>query len=166
MKTLFLVKQIPSLLLLAFILFSSSAFAFSDLIGKGDSIENHIGKGKWTIVEVWTSGCHSCRQHMPSMVKFDGKLKNVRILGISLDSTDHIDKAKAFIADYDIKFPTLISNSIEMNIWMEANLGESLRGTPTFILFNEKGELSGAQAGIVTVEALEDFIMKKSMSSK
>lgn len=137
----------------------SSAYAFTDLDGKKDSIMNHIGKDKWTIVEVWASDCHACRMHMPEMVEFDGKLKNARILGISLDGQNGMDDAEDFIAEFDIKFKNLLTNPIEMSIWMEQSIGESLRGTPTFILFDPKGMLVAAQPGIVSVTSLEKFIM-------
>ena len=104
MKPLSLIKEFSTLLFFALFTLNSSAFAFTNLEGKPDAIENYLGKGKWTIIEIWTSDCHSCRQHMPSMVKFDGTLKNVSILGISLDTTDHVDKAKAFIADFGTNF--------------------------------------------------------------
>lgn len=141
---------------------STSAFAFTDLEGKQDSINNHIGKGKWTILEIWASDCSACRTHMPEMVEFDGKLKNARILGVTLDGQAGMGDAKDFLAEFDIKFPTIVTNSVEMNIWMQQSLGESLRGTPTFILFDPEGMLVAAQPGIVAVSSLEEFITSNS----
>ncbi len=154
--------------LFATLLFSASfsAHAFTNLEGKQDFISNHIGKDKWTIVEVWESGCQACRMHMPDMVKFDGKLKNARILGISLDTQNGIEDAEDFIAEYDIKFPTLITNYVEMNVWMQKSLGEPLMGTPTFILFDPKGALVAAQPGIVSTDSLEKFIKLNSGKEK
>jgi len=149
------------------LLFTSiSVHAFTDMNGKKDDITNHIGKNKWTIVEVWESNCHLCRVHMPDLVKFDGKLKNARILGISLDGQAGVEAAEAFISEYDIKFPNMLSNPIEMNIWMQQNLEESLIGTPTFMLFDDKGFLVAAQPGVVSVESLEKFITENSKPVK
>lgn len=152
-------------MLLGLLLMGSNAFAFSDMNGKKDSINNHIGKDKWTIVEIWESSCAACRMHMPEMVKFDGKLNNARLLGISLDGLRGIDDAEDFIAEYDVKFPTILTNYVEMNIWMEQSIGESLRGTPTFILFDPEGKLVAAQPGIVSVASLEKFITQNSTES-
>ncbi|MEE9309860.1 MAG: TlpA disulfide reductase family protein [Cocleimonas sp.] len=158
-----------NLLLLSFLMLSTlasqSASAFTDMEGKQDSIMNHIGKDKWTIVEVWESNCHACRQHMPDMVKFDGKLKNARLVGISLDGQKGIDAAEDFIMEYDIKFPTILTNYVEMNIWMQQSIGESLVGTPTFILFDPEGKLVAAQPGIVSTASLETFITENSKPS-
>ena len=49
-----------------------------------------------------------------------------------------------------------------MNIWMRKSIGESLMGTPTFILFDSEGKLVAAQPGIVSTESLEKFITENS----
>ncbi len=152
-------------MLLGALIIGSNAFAFTDMNGKQDSINNHIGKDKWTIVEIWESSCSACRMHMPEMVKFDGKLKNARILGITLDGLRGVEDAEDFIAEYDIKFPNIVTNYVEMNIWMERSIGESLRGTPTFILFDPEGKLVAAQPGIVAISSLEKFITQNSTES-
>lgn len=152
--------------LLTTALLSTSAYAFTDLNGKSDTINNHIGKDKWTIVEVWASDCHACRMHMPEMVEFDGKLKNARLLGVSVDGQGGIGDTKDFIAEYGIKFPTILTNPIQLNHWMEQSIGETLLGTPTFILFDPKGMLVAAQPGIVAIASLEQFIMENTKVSK
>ena len=164
MKQLFLANKIIKTLILSLtlVLLSNSAFAFTDLKGKADSINNHIGKNKWTVLEIWESNCPACRMHMPDMVEFDGKLKNTRIIGVSLDGQSGIEKAEEFLFEYDVKFPTLMTNAIEMNIWMEQSIGESLVGTPTFILFDPEGKLVAAQPGIVSTTSLEKFIVENS----
>ena len=159
----FLTKRILSLTFLLLSVFTSQSLsAFTDMDGRQDSIINYIGKDKWTIVEVWESNCHICRQHMPDMVKFDGKLKNARIIGISLDGQKGIDAAEEFIMEYDIKFPTILTNYVEMNTWMQHYIGEPLVGTPTFILFDSEGKLVAAQSGIVSTNSLEKFITENS----
>ena len=149
-------------LIVGLLIAGGNAFAFTDLNGKEDSINNHIGKDKWTIVEIWESTCGACRMHMPEMVKFDGKLDNARILGITLDGQRGVEDAEDFIAEYDMKFTNLVTNYVEMNIWMEQSIGESLQGTPTFILFDPAGKLVAAQPGIVAISSLEKFITQNS----
>ena len=147
---------------LAFLSFSNLAIAFTDIDGKPASLENYIGKGKFTIIEVWATDCPICRQHMPSMVKFDGKLKNTQIVGVSIDGQAGIDDAEEFIMQYDMKFPNLISNAVEMNIWMQQNSPNGLMGTPMFMLFDPKGNLFAMQGGRVSTEQMERIIKSKS----
>ena len=165
MKPVFIANKIIKSFFIGLMLIAlnQTALAFSDLeTGKTDSIENHIGKNKWTILEVWASDCPACRAHMPEMVKFDGKLKNTRIIGVSLDGQQGADDAEDFLAEFDVKFSTLLTNPIEMNVWMEQRIGESLVGTPTFILFDPEGKLVAAQPGIVSTVSLEKFITDNS----
>jgi len=165
-KANFIANKITNKILTPFFLLlmlaSTSAQAFTNMEGKPDQISNHIGKGKWTILEVWESNCPACRMHMPEMVKFDGKLKNARILSVSLDGQRGIEAAENFIMEYDMKFPTILTNFVEMNVWMQQSIGESLVGTPTFILFDSEGKLVAAQPGIVSTESLEKFITENS----
>ena len=158
--TQFLKKFLATIVISVF--FSTSAIAFTDLTGKKVEIEKQLGGGKWSIVELWASDCHACRQHMPSMVKFDGKLKNARILGITLDGQKGISDAKSFIKDFDVKFKNIVSNPIEVSAWMEKTVGEPLIGTPTFILFDPKGKLVAAQPGKIPTASLETFIKENS----
>lgn len=151
----------PSLLFLS-ALVSHSAFAFSDLDGKADSISKYIGQGKWTVIEVWSTHCPTCRAHMPEMVKFDGTLKNTRLLGIALDGKDAKDDVDDFIIEYNMDFANIISNFVEMNTWMKNNTGQRLMGTPTFVIYNPQGRLVAAKAGLVSTAALSDFIKKNS----
>ena len=166
MKPRFLSNKIVMIFVSLFLsLASHSAIAFTDIDGKPASIESFIDKDKWTVVEVWSSDCHVCRQHMPSMVKFDGKLKNTQILGVTLDGIDEeegYDKAEEFVMEYGMKFPNLVTNAIEMNIWMQQNTPEGLIGTPTFMIFAPKGKLVAMQAGPVGVDQIERIINSQS----
>jgi len=152
--------------LLILMVVSNLALAFTSLEGKEDKISHYLGKGKWTVVEIWESNCGACRMHMPDMVKFDGKLDNVQLLGVSLDTQKGVKQAKAFIDEYKITFPTLISNSVEINIWMQQEIGQGLLGTPTFVIFNPKGELAAVQSGIVATASLEKYIKSRSGVTK
>jgi thiol-disulfide isomerase/thioredoxin len=148
-----------------FLLASQSTMAFTGIDGKPATIESFIDKDKWTVVEVWSSDCPVCRKHMPSMVKFDGKLKNTQILGITLDGIDQedgYDNAEEFVMEYGMKFPNLVTNAIEMNIWMQQNTPEGLIGTPTFMIFAPKGKLVAMQAGPVGVDQIERIITSQS----
>ncbi|PWQ98002.1 TlpA family protein disulfide reductase [Leucothrix arctica] len=137
---------------------STAANAFTDFDSKQTTIEDEIGNGKWTIVEVWASDCGACRAHMPDMVKFDGKLDNVRVLGIALDGQPGKAAAQDMIDEYKMPFKNILSNPIEMNAWMELNAEEGLIGTPTFMIFNPEGKLTALQPGILPTTSLVKYI--------
>jgi len=160
-KLFFLAKTL-FLTFIGTIFLSSSALAFTDLDGKKTTIEDQIGKGKWSVVEIWASNCHACRDHMPEMVKFDGKMDNVRIVGISLDGQAGKAAAKSMIKEYKMPFKNILSNPIEINAWMELKAQEGLIGTPTFMIFDPKGKLVALQPGQLPVTSIEKFIKSKS----
>jgi thiol-disulfide isomerase/thioredoxin len=137
---------------------TTAANAFTDLDSKQTTIEDEVGNGKWTIVEIWASDCHACRMHMPDMVEFDGKLDNVRVLGVALDGQAGKDDAKDMIDEYKMPFKNILSNPIEMNAWMELNAEEGLIGTPTFMIFNPEGVLTALQPGILPTKSLTSYI--------
>jgi len=160
-KLFFLAKTL-FLTLIGTILLSGSALAFTDLDGKKTTIEDQVGDGKWTVVEVWASWCHACMDHMPEMIGFNGKMDNVKILGVNIEGQEGIPQAKATIKEHKIPFQNIVSNSIEINAWMELNAKEGLMGTPTFMIFDPKGKLVALQPGQLPVTSIEKFIKSKS----
>ena len=162
-KLFFLAKSLFITLVGVFLL-SSSALAFTNLDGKKTTIEEHLGDGKWSAVEIWASDCHACHMHMPEMVEFDGKMDNLRIVGISLDGQAGKADAESMIKQYNIPFKNILSNPIEVNAWMELIADEGLMGTPTFMIFDPEGKLVALQPGIISVAAIEKFILSKSES--
>ncbi len=160
MKLFFLTKAL-FLTIIGTILLSGSALAFTELDGKKTTIEEQVGDGKWTVVEVWASWCHACMEHMPEMVKFNGKMDNVRILGINIDGQRGKPEALSAIEEHKIPFKNIVSNSIEINAWMELNADEGLRGTPTFMIFDPKGKLVALQPGQLPTASMEKFIKSK-----
>ena len=161
MKLFFLAKTLLLSVIGALIL-SGSALAFTDLNGEKTTIEAEVGNGKWTVVEIWAADCHACRMHMPEMVDFDGKVKDLRIVGISLDGQAGKADAKSMIKEYGIPFKTILSNPIEVNAWMEVTAEEGLIGTPTFMIFDPEGKLVALQPGIISVAAIEKFVRSRS----
>jgi len=162
-KLFFLTKTL-FLTIFGAILLSGSALAFTELDGKKTTVEEQVGNGKWSVVEIWASDCHACREHMPEMVKFNGKMDNLRLLGISLDGQRGKSDTEAMIKEYGIPFKTIMSNPIEVNAWMELIAKEGLIGTPTFMIFDPDGALVGLQPGQLSVKSMEKFINSKSKS--
>ncbi len=164
---LIITRATKKFLLLSFIMLSTlasqSASAFTNIeTGKPDLITNYLGDNKWTVLEIWASDCPACRMHMPEMVEFDGKLSYTRLLSVSVDGKAGIDDTEDFIAEFNMEFPTILSNPVEMNVWMQRSVGENFIGTPTFILFDPEGKLVAAQPGIVSTASLEKFITENS----
>jgi thiol-disulfide isomerase/thioredoxin len=93
-------------------------------------------KGKLVILNFWATWCAPCKEEMPSLddLQANGKLSNLKIFPINIGQED-ISKSEFFFKELNIK---------NLNIYFDAPITLakkfSLRGVPTTILFNKKGE--------------------------
>lgn len=128
--------------------------------GEDTSLEQHIGNGKWSVVVFWSHDCGICRHETPALNAFHRKHENqdAQVLGVSIDGAKNRHKAEQFIQQTTMAFPTFIGELVLLAADFYQLSGEPFRGTPSFLLFNPKGELMGMQAGPVRMVALEEFI--------
>ena len=107
---------------------------FMDINQKIVNLEDF--KGKLIILNFWATWCAPCKEEMPSLddLQSNGELSNLKIFPINIGQED-ISKSEFFFKELDIK---------NLNIYFDAPITLakkfSLRGVPTTILFNKKGE--------------------------
>jgi peroxiredoxin len=142
---------------------SDSLSVFSDMDGNPQQLEDYTGDGKWLVVMIWASDCHICNMEAPTYNTFHEaqRGKNISVLGISMDGEENKAAAKKFTERHNLSFPNLIGEPGMVSLYYAAMTQESLRGTPTFLVYNPDGEIVAAQAGAVSVDAIESFIAKK-----
>lgn len=135
-----------------------------DFTGKQHQLTEYTGKGKWTIVMIWGHDCHVCNDEAHQYVAFHNKHKNkdAIVVGLSLDGKKIQKKAEAFVKRHKVNFDTLIGEYDEVAGIYEDLTGVQFSGTPTFLIYNPKGELKAQQAGAVPAELIEQFIEKES----
>ena len=107
---------------------------FKDINEKNVNLDDF--KGKLIILNFWATWCAPCKEEMPSLddLQLNGKLSNLKIFPINIGQED-ISKSEFFFKELNIK---------NLNIYFDAPITLakkfSLRGVPTTILFNKKGE--------------------------
>ena len=93
-------------------------------------------KGNLIILNFWATWCAPCKEEMPSLdnLKTNPNLNNLKIFPINI-GRDNIKKSKSFFKDLNIKNLDIYFDNPE-------TLAKdfALRGVPTTILFNKKGE--------------------------
>jgi thiol-disulfide isomerase/thioredoxin len=143
----------------------SSAQAFTDLQGKTVQLSDYIGKGKWTVFEVWSSDCPYCPDGVFYMKDFKARYPQASLYGISLDadSGQVLGRkiAQGFIKKHQINFPTLMSSTLELDNFLIKQGEQALVGTPALIIYNPKGELKGVESGAIIAQDVIDFIQSE-----
>ena len=93
-------------------------------------------KGNLIILNFWATWCAPCKEEMPSLdnLKKNPNLNNLKIFPINI-GRDDIKKSKSFFKDLNIK-------NLDIYFDNPKTLAKdfALRGVPTTILFNKKGE--------------------------
>ena len=93
-------------------------------------------KGKLLILNFWATWCAPCREEMPSLdnLQVNLELNNLKIFPINIGRED-ISKSESFFKELNIK---------NLDIYFDSPITLakkfSLRGVPTTIFFNKKGE--------------------------
>ena len=110
-------------------------------------------EGQLTILNFWATWCEPCKQEMPSLNRLQAnqKLKNLKIYPINV-GTEKLNKVKNFFAELGI-------DNLEPYFDNPSTLAKtfSLRGLPTTILLNSKGEEFARIIGSINFDD-ENFI--------
>lgn len=133
-----------------------------DVDGNRHNLNEYIGKGKWTVLNIWGARCPPCLEEMPELIHFhdDHKDSNAIVVGVAIDfpSYGYADKDQVteFIDDHLVEFPVLLSDAS-----ISEKIGAGiLEGLPTTYLYTPGGKLVGMQVGGITRNILENFIDK------
>ena len=111
-----------------------SAIIFEDLLGNEIHLKDY--NGKLIIVNFWATWCAPCKKEMPSLDKLyqTDSFKNLQVFAVNMEQPNTL-KTKNFFDNLNIK---------KLEIFFDSNLNFvkefKLRGVPTTILINKKGE--------------------------
>ena len=111
-----------------------SPLIFEDFYGNEINLKNY--HGKLVIINFWTTWCAPCKKEMPSLDNFyqDNNFENLQIFAVNMEQPNTL-KTKKFYADLNIQ---------KLEIFFDRHLNFvkefKLRGVPTTVLINKKGE--------------------------
>ena len=111
-----------------------SSIIFEDFLGNKIDLVDY--KGKRVILNFWAIWCAPCKREMPSLDSLyqNDLFKNLEVFAINMEQPNTI-KTKKFFTDINIKKLEIFFDP-DFNFAKEFNL----RGVPTTILINKKGE--------------------------
>ena len=111
-----------------------SSLIFEDFSRNEINLKDY--QGKLVIINFWATWCSPCKREMPSLDNLyqDTDFKNLEIFAVNMEKPN-IKKTKKFFSDLKIK---------KLKIFFDPNLNFvkefKLKGFPTTILINKKGE--------------------------
>ena len=111
-----------------------SSLIFEDFSGSKINLKDY--RGNLIILNFWATWCAPCKKEMPSLdiLYQDESFKNLQIFAINVEKPNVL-KTKKFFNNLNIK---------KLDIFFDSNLnlinGFKLRGVPTTVLINKKGE--------------------------
>ena len=111
-----------------------SSLIFVDFSGNEINLNQH--KGKLIIINFWATWCAPCKNEMSSLDNLykNDKFKNLQIFTVNMEQPNK-EKTKKFFMDLNIK---------NLKIYFDPDLNFvkefKLRGVPTTVLINKKGE--------------------------
>ena len=111
-----------------------SSLIFEDFLGNEINLKHY--HGRLVIINFWATWCAPCKKEMPSLDNLyqDNNFKNLQIFAVNMEKSNAL-KIKKFFTDLNIK---------KLEIFFDPNLNFvkefKLRGIPTTILINKKGE--------------------------
>ena len=119
------INEIPKLI---------SSLIFEDFSGNEINLNQY--NGKLVIINFWATWCAPCKKEMPSLDKLyqTNNFKNLQVFAVNMEQPNTL-KTKKFFTDLNIK---------KLEIFFDNNLNFvkefKLRGVPTTVLINKKGE--------------------------
>jgi len=111
-----------------------SSLIFEDFSGNEINLNNYLGK--LIIINFWATWCAPCKKEMPTLDNLyqNNNFKNLQVFAVNMEQPNTI-KTKIFFTDLNIQ---------KLEIFFDQNLSFvkefKLRGVPTTILINKKGE--------------------------
>ena len=137
-----------------------SSLIFEDFSGNEINLKDY--HGKLVIMNFWATWCAPCKKEMPSldMLFQDKNFENLQVFAVNMEQPNPL-KTKKFFTDLNIQ---------KLEIFFDSNLNFvkefKLKGMPTTVLINKKGEEFARIIGEVNFQNAKFFKMViKNMTS-
>lgn len=127
-------------------------FTLHTLSGKTLSLSN--ASGKPLVINFWNSWCPPCQEETPVLAEIYRAHKGeFQLYGINVTTNDTINAVKLFMENFHISYPILLDKSGKVSHKYD------IRGMPTTILINRKGQIAGVIVGFQGKKELRNKIL-------
>jgi len=117
-----------------------------------DSMKDYV-----LIIDFWAPWCPPCRAEIPGFIELQNKYKDKKfaVIGIAISSAE-VDVRK-FIEEQKVTYPVIMGTD-KMKKDYEKAMGQIIRGIPTTLIVNRKGEIVIVHVGSEDMSLFEDEI--------
>lgn len=123
--------------------------------GKPVKLSDHVGKGKYVLVDFWASWCGPCKAEIPNLVELQNKFGGDKFTVLGVNVWDEEAKFKAALIAEGINYPQIY---VPTNNKDDATALYGIRGIPQIILFGPDG--------VIVQRNLRGDAMKKLVEEK
>ncbi len=162
-KILFFIGVVGLLVLTQTISSQEHELMLDGLDGKQHSLNEYIGKGQWTVVNVWATACPYCRRELFDLVGFHEQHHedDAMVVGLTIDletfEAPEKEYLRNFASTYLIEYPLLlVSGEIASKV-----TGRTVHTVPMTFFYNPEGKLVYQFTGELDAQLLEDIIQNK-----
>lgn len=157
------VRQWVGRLAIAIILsVSSTAYAFQlqALDAERVDLMDYVEPGRWTVIMFWQTDCVSCEAQKPGLEVFHRQNypDSAAVVGVAIDGYEMIDEIEELNAKHNPTYPNLVAFNDVYNRQFKELTGKAFRASPTFVIFNDKGQFHGNVYNYLPLDDLSAFI--------
>jgi thiol-disulfide isomerase/thioredoxin len=116
------------------------AYQFSLATVDGGTVRLEDMKGKVVFLDFWAGWCPPCRASIPSVKKLHEKYaqnKDFAVIGVNMEN---METARKLSAEKNIKYISAVADDVTARRY-------GVRGIPTFIIIDKRGEISKRWVG-------------------
>jgi thiol-disulfide isomerase/thioredoxin len=138
-------------------------FAAQTLDGEAVRLSDFFEPHKLTLVMIWTTYCTVCAEQFPILESLHQQYhgSELKVVAVAVDGSGASATVRAELQQRRATFDSLISEIAHVSASLELATGKPFSGTPTYLLFNQAGELAGHISGPLHREAIEHYIAEQ-----
>ena len=117
-----------------------------------DSMKDYV-----LIIDFWAPWCPPCRAEIPGFIELQNKYKDKKfaVIGIAISSAEV--NVRKFIEKQKVNYPVIMGTD-KMKKDYEKAMGQIIKGIPTTLIVNRKGEIVIVHVGSEDMSLFEDEI--------
>ncbi len=148
-----------SLLLLLPLSIKADALSMSlvNIEGVNEPLKNHIGNGKWVVINTWSPTCSACVIELPQIRTFIERNPDVPMLGVTLDFPSFgygkMDILQEFLKKEPLDYPLFLADVEQAS----EIIGRWLVGIPSMTIFHPDGRALVTWPGVGEIDEIEKY---------